>query len=46
MDDPFSVQIPNSLNYLPEYKLGLMLRKPFPRGLFNAFEKVMGSSSL
>jgi hypothetical protein len=45
MDDPLSVQVPDSLDHLPEHELGLMLGKSFPRGLFDAFKKVMRRSS-
>ena len=45
VDDPLSVQVPNGVDHLPKHKLGLMLRKPLSRGLFDAFEKIMRSPS-
>ena len=45
MDNPLSVQVPDCLNHLLEHKLGLMFRKPFSRGLLDAFEKIVRRSS-
>jgi len=45
MDNPLSVQVENSLDHLSKHELGLVFRKPFPGGLFDAFKKVMRSSS-
>jgi hypothetical protein len=45
MNDPLPVQIPDGLDHLSKHELGLMFGKPFTRGLFNAFKKIMRGSS-